>query len=210
MIIIFILNIKEKCFCSVLPWHVFGLFHSKTLDNILLVCNHLFLISHCLFNNVSRLQFSSLQSLSRVWLFVTPWTAAHQASLSITNFHSLLKFMSIKSVMPSNTLILCCPLLLLPSSFPTWGSFPRSQFFTSDDQSIGASASASVLPIKWTCIHWNTMKLTFNRGINYSRLANSVFTSFTCFNIVRKILPLLNNFCFWKITAPLSLSFLLF
>ena len=64
-------------------------------------------------------QFSSVQSLSRVWLFATPWTAACQASLSITNSQSLPKSMSIESVMPSNHLILCCPLLLLPSIFPS-------------------------------------------------------------------------------------------
>ena len=62
---------------------------------------------------------SSVQSLSCVQLFLTPWTAAHQASLSITNSQSLLKCMSIESVMPSNYLILCCPLLLLPSVFPS-------------------------------------------------------------------------------------------
>ena len=89
--------------------------------------------------------FSSVQSLSRVWLFVTPWTAAHQASLSITNSWSLLKLMSIQSVMPSNHLILCCPLLLMPSIFPSIRSFPVSQFFASGGQSIGVSASASVL-----------------------------------------------------------------
>ena len=61
---------------------------------------------------------SSFQSLSHVRLFVTPWTAAQQASLSITNSWSLLKLMSIKLVMPSNHLILCCPLLLTPSIFP--------------------------------------------------------------------------------------------
>ena len=61
---------------------------------------------------------SSVQSLSRVRLFVTPWTAARQASLSITNSRSLLKLMSIESVMPSNHLILCHPLFLLPSIFP--------------------------------------------------------------------------------------------
>ena len=60
----------------------------------------------------------SVQSLSRVWLFVTPWTAACQASLSITNSRSLLKLMSIESVRPSNQLILCHPLLLPPSIFP--------------------------------------------------------------------------------------------
>ena len=62
---------------------------------------------------------SSVQSLSRVWLFVTPWTTARQASLSITNSQSLPNLMSIESVMPSNHLILCCPLLLLPSIFPS-------------------------------------------------------------------------------------------
>ena len=62
---------------------------------------------------------SSVQSLSRVWLFATPWTAARQASLTITNSWRLLKAMSIQSVMPSNHLIFWCPLLLLPSSFPS-------------------------------------------------------------------------------------------
>ena len=90
---------------------------------------------------------SSVQSLSHVQLFVTPRTAAHQASLSITNSQSLLKLMSIESVMPSNHLILCCPLLLHLQSFPASGSFPLSQFFVSGGQSIGVSASASVLPI---------------------------------------------------------------
>ena len=62
---------------------------------------------------------SSVQLLSRVWLFATPWTAAHQASLSITNFWSLLKLMSVELVMPSNHLILCHPLLLPPSILPS-------------------------------------------------------------------------------------------
>ena len=91
---------------------------------------------------------SSVQPLSLIQLFSTPWTAAHQASLSITNSRSLLRLLSIKSVMPSDHLILCCPLLLLPSIFPSIiESFPMSQFFTSSGQSIGVSASASVLPM---------------------------------------------------------------
>ena len=65
-----------------------------------------------------KIQFSSVHSLSHVQLFTTPWTTAFQASLSITNSQSLLKFIFIESVMPSNHLILCCPLLLLPSPFP--------------------------------------------------------------------------------------------
>ena len=78
------------------------------------------------------LQFSSVQSLSHDQLFATPWTAAHQASLSISNSQSLLKLMSIELVMPSNHLILCCP-LLLPSIFP----------------SIRVFSSESVLCIRW-------------------------------------------------------------
>ena len=71
---------------------------------------------HC---QADPLLLSSVQTLSCVLLFATPWTAACQASLSIANFQSLLKLMSIESVMPSNHLILCCPLLLLPSIFPS-------------------------------------------------------------------------------------------
>ena len=74
-----------------------------------------------------------VQSLSRVWLFTIPWTTAHQVSLSITNSQSLLKLMSIDSVMPSNYLILCCPLLLQPSIFP----------------SIRVFSNVSVLRIRW-------------------------------------------------------------
>ena len=92
-------------------------------------------------------EFGSVQSLSCVSLFVTPWTAAHQASLSITNSQSLLKLMSIVSMMPSNHLILCWPLLLPPSIFPSNRVFLMSKFFASGGQSIGASASASVLPV---------------------------------------------------------------
>ena len=65
------------------------------------------------------IQFSSVQSLSRVWLLATSWAAACQASFSITNSRSLLKLMSTESVMPSNHLILCHPLLFLPSIFPS-------------------------------------------------------------------------------------------
>ena len=66
-----------------------------------------------------KLRSVSIQSLSRVWLFAAPWTVAHQASLSITKSRSPPRPMSIESMMPSNHLILCCPLLLLPSIFPS-------------------------------------------------------------------------------------------
>ena len=84
-------------------------------------------------------KFSSVQSFSHVQLFETPWTAACQASLSITDYWSLLKLMPIESVMPSNHLSL--------QSFPASGSFQMSQFFPSGGQSIGVSASTSVLPM---------------------------------------------------------------
>ena len=88
-----------------------------------------------------------VQLLSRVRLFATPRTAALQASQSFTISQSLLKLMSIKSVMPSNYLILCCTFLLLPSLFPSIRSFPMSWLFASGGQSIGASVSAIILPM---------------------------------------------------------------
>ena len=90
---------------------------------------------------------SSVQSLSHVQLFVTPWTAACQASLSITKSWNLLKLMSIESVMPST---ISSSVVLFSSclqSFPASGSFQMSQLFTSGGQSIRVSASASVLPM---------------------------------------------------------------
>ena len=114
-------------------------------------------------------QFSSLQSFSRVQLFATPWTAARQASLSITNSRSFLKLMSIESVMPSNHLILCCPLLLLPSIFPSSRVFSKSQFFPSGGQSIGVSAAASVLSMNiqdWTPLGWTGWISLQSKGLS--------------------------------------------
>ena len=91
--------------------------------------------------------FSSVQSLSHIWVFATPWTAAHQASLFITNLRNLLKFMSIESVTPSNHLILCHPLLLLPSIFPSIRVFSNESVLCIRWPNIGVSASASVLPM---------------------------------------------------------------
>ena len=96
--------------------------------------------------------FSSVQSLSPVQLFATPWTAAHQASLSITNSWSLLKLMPIESVMPSDYLILCCPLLLLPSIFPSIRVFPNK----------------SVLRIRWP--HYWTSSFNISPSNEYSGL----------------------------------------
>ena len=91
--------------------------------------------------------FSSVQSLSHVRLFATPWITARQASLSITNSQSLLKLMAIKLVMPSSHLILCHPFSSCPQPLPSSGSFPMSQLFAWGGQSTGVSASASVLPM---------------------------------------------------------------
>ena len=100
--------------------------------------------------SMSKLSSSSLvvvQSLSLVQLFATPWTAAHQASLSITNSWSLLKLMSIKSVMSSNHLILCRPLLLLPSIFLSIRVFSNQSVLLIGWPKYCASASPSVLPM---------------------------------------------------------------
>ena len=104
-----------------------------------------------------NLWFSSVQLLSHVQLFETPWTTVHQASLSITNSRSSLRLTSIESVMPSNHLILSYPLLLLPSSFPASGSFQMSPLSASRGQSIGVSASTSVLTM-------NTQEISLRMG----------------------------------------------
>ena len=91
------------------------------------------------------------------------WTPAPQASLSFTISQSLLKFMSIESVMLSNHLILCCPLLLLPSNFPSIRVFDTESALHIDDQSIGASATTSVLPMSIQC--WFPLKLIWSKGL---------------------------------------------
>ena len=102
---------------------------TTTMKNSLSFCK----AKHTLTTQPSTMYFSSIQFLGRVWLFATPWTAARQASLSITNSQSLLKLMSIKSVMPPNHLTLCHPLLLPPSIFP----------------SIRVFSNESILLIRW-------------------------------------------------------------
>ena len=104
------------------------------------------------------MKFVVVQSLSCVRLFANPWTAACQASLSITNSQSLLKLMSTESVVPSNISSSAVPLPSCLQSFPSSRSFPMNQFFASGSQSIGVAASASVLlmntqdwsPLEWT------------------------------------------------------------
>ena len=101
--------------------------------------------------------FSSVQSLSNVRLFVTPWIAARQASLSIIISRSLPKLKSIKSVMPSSHLILCHPLLLLPPILPSIRVFSNVSTLRIGGQSIGVSALASFLPKNtqdWPPLEW--------------------------------------------------------
>ena len=101
-------------------------------------------------------QFSSIQLLSHAQLFVTPWTAEYQSSLSITNSRRLLKFMSIESVMPSSHLILCCP-LLLHSIFPSIRVFSNESVLHIRWQHTGVSTQASVLPMNiqdWFPLGW--------------------------------------------------------
>ena len=95
--------------------------------------------------HIALVPIAAVQSLSWVWLFPTIWTAEHQASLSFTNSWSFLKLISFESVMPSNHLILCPPLLLPLSIFPSIRVFSVSWVFASGGQSTGASASASIL-----------------------------------------------------------------
>ena len=112
---------------------------------------------------------SSVQWFRCVWLFVTPLTAAHHASLSITNSRGLLKLKCIELVMPSNHLILCCPLLLPSSIFPSIRAFSTSQLFPSGSKSIGVSASASVFPMNiqnWFPLGWIGLISLLSKGLS--------------------------------------------
>ena len=108
--------------------------------------------------------FVVIQLLSCIWLFVTPWTAALQASLTFTISWSLLRLMSMELVMPSKHLVLCCPLFSWLQSFPALGSFLMSHFFASDGHSIGTSASASVLPDAFRSF-WMNIQSWFPLGL---------------------------------------------
>ena len=116
----------------------------------------------------SSVQFSSFQSISCVWLFATPWTSAHQASLSITNSWSWPKSVSFESLMPSTISSSVVPFSHL-QSFPASGSFQMSQLFTSGGQSIAVSASASVLPINiqdWFPLGWTGWISLQSKGLS--------------------------------------------
>ena len=114
-------------------------------------------------------QFSSVQSLSCVRLFETPWTAALQASLSITNSWSLLTLMSIELVMPSNHLILCHPLLLPPSVFLSIGVFANESVLHIRWPKYWSFSSTSVLPMNtqdWSPLGWTGWIILQSKGLS--------------------------------------------
>ena len=116
-----------------------------------------------------KIQFRSVQSLSHVRLFATPWITACQASLCITNSQSSPNLMSIKSVMRSSHLILCCPFSSCSQSLPASESFPMSQLFAWGGQSIGVLALASVLPKKsqdWSPLEWTGWISLQSKGLS--------------------------------------------
>ena len=111
----------------------------------------------------------SVQSLSRVWLFVTPWIAARQASLSITNFRSSLTFISIESEMPSSHLILCHPLLLLPPIPPSIRIFSNESTLRMRWPKYWSSAVASFLPKNtqdWSPLEWTGWISLQSKGLS--------------------------------------------
>ena len=118
---------------------------------------------------IQRCLFSLVQSLTRVQLFTTLWTAACQVSLSITNSQSPPKPMTIELVMPFNHLILCLPLLLQPSVFPSIRVFPMSQLFAWGGHIIGVSASTPVLPMNtqdWSPLGWTGWISLQSKGLS--------------------------------------------
>jgi len=142
-------------------------------------------ISVCFLENTT-LDFSSVQLLSRVRLFATPWIAARQASLSITNSRSWLKLMSIELVMPSSYLILCRPLLFPPSIFPSI-SFQMSLLFAWGGQSIGVSASTSVLPMNTQ--DWSPLYLEWNNFLERLKTKTTLIISMSFHTVILRVFP---------------------
>ena len=139
-------------------------------------------------SSLSIYMFSSVQSHSHVQLFVSPWIAACQASLSFTISRSLPKLMPIESVMPSNHLVICCPLPLLPLIFPSIQILSLSLLFASGGQSIGVSASASDLPMNFQV--WFSLELTGvislqSKGLLQHHSSKASVLSFSAFFMVQ-------------------------
>ena len=135
-------------FCE--QWEIFSVYSSRKVFNL-------------------RVQFSSVQSLSHVRLFMTPWAAACQASPSITNSRSLPKLMSIEAWHDQAISSSVVPFSSCPQSLPASGSFPMSQLFAWGGQSIGVSASASVVPMNtqdWYPLGWTGWISLQSRGLS--------------------------------------------
>ena len=144
-----------------------------------------------------------VQSISHVWLFVTPWTAAHQPSLLITNSRGLLKLMSIELVMPSNHLILCRPLLFLPSVFPSIRGFSNELTFCMRLPKYWSSASASVLPMNiqdWLPLVWTGWISLQSKGLSRV-LSNTTFQKHQFFS-VRPSLCSNSHVHTWRLEKP--------
>ena len=127
------------------------------------------MMSNTFFDAYCLVQFSSVQFSCSVMLFATPWTAAYQVSLAITISQSLLKLMSIESVMPSNHLIHCHPLLLLPSIFPSIRVFSNKSVLHIRWPNIGDSASTSILPMNiqdWFLLGWTSWISLQSKGLS--------------------------------------------
>ena len=144
-----------------------------------------------------------VQLLSHVQLPVTSWTAVRLASLSFTISQNLLNLMSTEWMMSSNHPVLCHPLLLLPSVFPASGSFPVSQLFTSSGQSIGASASASVLPINiqgWFPLGLTDFSSSQSKGL--SRVFSTTTVQKRQFFGAQPSLRSNSHICTWLLEKP--------
>ena len=148
-------------------------------------------------------QIRSDQSLSHVRLFATPWIEVCQASLSITNSQSLPKLLSIVLVMPSSHLILCRPLLLLPSIFPTIRVFSNELVLISGGQSIGTSDSAPVPPMNiqdWFPLGWTDLISLLSKG--FSRVFSNTIVQKHQFFSIQPSLWSNSHTCTWLLEKP--------
>ena len=169
----------ESAFClwytPIIPYTYFGkiacIFATHLISVYLELNVHIHLRALGCHIGIDRLKFgfSSVQSLSHVPLFVTPWTTAHQTSLSITNFRSLPKLMSIESVMPSNHFILCRPLLLPPSIFPSFRVFSNESALHMrwpKHWSFSFNISPSVNTQDWSPLGWTGWISLQSKGLS--------------------------------------------
>ena len=156
-----LLYLSKNDYCHMVFWGWFSPAH----ENRLCICWY---FHNWAFSNVQSV--SSVQSFSRVRLFATPWITAHQATLSITNSQSSLRLTSIEWVMLSSHLIFCHPFLLLPSIFPRIRVLSKESVLPIRCQSIGASASASILPINIQ--DWFRLGLRSNQSILRTSVLN--------------------------------------